>query len=222
MKTNTFNLRPCRKTLFRIWVLALSLGIQLAGTSHLRGQALGGITGTVTDPSASVIGRANVIASNEATGITAIAATTATAGTYSLYGLQPGSYTIQVEFPGFSKYVRKHILVDVSSISVVNVTLSTGAASETVQVTANVIALESTMPQLGTTLEPAVLNALPIEINGNARQIDQFIFLSPGVQGNTFTHEIGGGINFQNEVVFNGIPLVIPNLQGTQTYVNPP
>ena len=29
-------------------------------------------------------------------------------------------------------------------------------------------------------------------------------------------------MNFQEEVVFNGIPVVLPNLQGTQTYVNPP
>jgi hypothetical protein len=222
MKIRSFNFKACRKTLLRIWVFALSLGIFLAGASHLRGQALGGITGTATDTSGSVIGRANVIVSNEATGITATAATTATAGTFSLYGLQPGSYTIQVECPGFSRYVRQHILVEVSSTSVVNVTMSPGATSETVQVSANLIGLESTQPQLGTTIEPAVLNALPIEISGNARQIDQFIFLSPGVQGNTFTHQIGGGINFQNEVIFNGIPLVLPNLQGTQTYVNPP
>ena len=222
MKTESSHFRPSRKPRSRIWVLALSLGILLAGAPRLHGQALGGITGTVTDPSGSVIGGVDVTASNEATGITVTAATTAAAGTFRLSGLQPGSYSVQVEAPGFSKYVRNHILVDVSSTAVVNIAMSVGAANQTVQVTANSIALESTEPQLGTTIEPAVLNALPIELSGNARQIDQFIFLSPGVQGNTFTHQINGGINFQNEVVFNGIPLVLPNLQGTQTYVNPP
>src|SRR5690348_5000819 len=113
MKTESFHFWPSRKTRSRIWVLALTLGILLAGASRLRGQALGGITGTVTDSSGSVIGGVNVTASNEATGITVTAATTAAAGTFRLSGLQPGSYSIQVEAPGFSKYVRNHILVDV-------------------------------------------------------------------------------------------------------------
>jgi hypothetical protein len=40
--------------------------------------------------------------------------------------------------------------------------------------------------------------------------------------GNTFSHRINGGVDFQNEVVFNGIPIAQAETQGFQTIWNPP
>ncbi len=208
---------------FRVYSIALiALCVCLLGTgSRVLAQALGGLNGTVTDSAGAVIPGAQIEVTNEATGVVEKTASSP-AGAFSVTALLPGSYTVRVTSRGFSTYVHRKILVDVASSSNLEVALSPGKSSETIQVSSESISLQTIQPQLGTTLEPAVLNALPIELSGNARQIDQFIFLSPGVQGNTFTHTIGGGINFQDEVVFNGIPLVTPNLEGTQTYINPP
>jgi hypothetical protein len=184
-------------------------------------QALGGVAGTVTDSTGAVVLGAQIEVTNEATGVLA-KATSTQAGSFSVTALAPGAYTVRVTAPGFSASLRHGVLVDVASTSNLTISLSPGQTNETVQVSAPQISLETQQPQIGTTLEPEVLNALPIEVSGNARQIDQFIFLSPGVQGNTFSHTIGGGTNFEEEIVFNGIPIVLPNLQGTQTYVNPP
>jgi hypothetical protein len=185
------------------------------------GQALGGVTGTVTDSSGALVPGAQITVTNEATGVLAKAVSTQ-AGSFSVTALAPGTYTVRVTARGFSASLRHGVLVDVASTSTLAISLSPGQTTETVQVFSPQIALETQQPQIGTTLEPEVLNALPIEVSGNARQIDQFIFLSPGVQGSAFSHTIGGGTNFEEEIVFNGIPVVLPNLQGTQTYVNPP
>jgi len=64
---------------------------------------------------------------------------------------------------------------------------------------------------------------LPSEISGGrGRQIDNFIFLAPGVTGGTFSKRINGGVDFESEVVFNGIPMAQSETQGFQTIWNPP
>ena len=206
----------------RVWILAiLSLCWAVSSPARLQAQALTGMTGNVTDPTGAVIAGANVTITSEATGVVSHAVTT-DAGTYAVIGLNPGFYSVSAEARGFQKYIQNHVNVEVATTSTINLHLVPGTAKQTVQVTSNSIALDTTQLDVGTTLEPKVLNALPIELTGNARQIDQFVFLSPGVQGNTFTHEVNGGINYENEVLFNGIPLVQPNLEGQQTYMNPP
>ncbi len=118
------------------------------------------ITGTVTDPSGAVIPDANVTITNEGTSV-ANKTTTSSVGTYSVTGLTPGTYTITVDKGGFKKAVQNHVNVEVSLTSTINVTMTSGAATETVEVEASSIALNTTAPQLGSTIEPAVVAALP-------------------------------------------------------------
>jgi hypothetical protein len=42
------------------------------------------------------------------------------------------------------------------------------------------------------------------------------------VQDGEFSHRISGGVDFQNEVTFNGIAAVQSETKGFQTYINPP
>ena len=104
----------------------------------------------------------------------------------------------------------------------VNLQMTPGETTETVNVEAQALSISTTAPELGTTLEPALVSQLPIEINGGARQIDAFVFLAPGVQGNAFDKTINGGVNFESEVEFNGIPAVQAETPGFQTLLNPP
>src|SRR5260370_42609841 len=75
------------------------------------------------------------------------------------------------------------------------------------EVVAEAIALETRKPDIGTSFESKALAELPIPIgdNSRARAIDSFLFLTPGVTGDSFSHRISGGVDFQNEVVFNGV-----------------
>src|SRR6185437_6780835 len=81
---------------------------------------------------------------------------------------------------------------------------------------------ETESPVIGTTLEPELVRTAPIEINGLARQIDSFMYLAPGVEGSSNSHWINGGVTYENEVDFNGVPVAFIDFAGNQTYINPP
>ncbi|MDX6460578.1 MAG: hypothetical protein QOE55_4275, partial [Acidobacteriaceae bacterium] len=120
------------------------------------------------------------------------------------------------------KTVQTNLTVEVAKMSTVSFQMSPGATTETVQVKEGDVLLNTTSPTLGTTLEPELVKNAPIEINGLARQIDSFMFLAPGVQGTTTSHNINGGVTFENEVQFNGVPVAFVDYSGNQTYINPP
>lgn len=203
------------------WLL-LCVGLAVACIStNLYGQVASGITGTVTEQTGSVIVGAAVDATNTATGVSQHTVTSGV-GTYAFTGLIPGAYTLSVEAPGFKKTVKTGILVEAANEDTINVLLAPGADTESITVTAESISLNTTQPQVGTTIEPAFLNALPEEISGRGRQIDNFQYLAPGVQGGAFVHEVSGGVNFQQEVVINGIPMPQSETEGMTTYTNPP
>src|SRR6185437_6798821 len=133
-----------------------------------------------------------------------------------------GAYSISVEKTGFKKATQNHVNVEVSTTSTINFSMTTGAATETVEVEASSIALNTTSPQLGSTIEPVVVKALPAEVSGRGRQIDSLQFLAPGTTGSTFSHRIGGGVDFEQEIVYNGIPVVQPETEGYTTNFDPP
>lgn len=198
------------------------IALAIAGASVTWSQALQGITGTVTDATGAIVPNATVTATNNATGV-ATTATTSSAGTYQFNDLIPGIYTVKAEAPGFQASVHNGVGVEVSRVSTVNPVLQPGNTTQTVNVTENVIALDTTQPALGTTIENKVVQELPNEVTGGrGRQIDQFVFLAPGVTGGTFSKRINGGVDFESEVVFNGIPMAQSETQGFQTIWNPP
>ncbi len=208
--------------IFRNWLCFAICLLLVSFPSGLHAQALSGITGTVADASGAVVPNAKVTVTNQATQV-ASHAVTSSAGTYTVTDLIPGTYTVQVELPGFQTSLHNGVGVEVAKMSTVDVSLQTGTTTQTLEVTESVIALNTTQPELGTTIENAVVQALPVEIGGGrGRQIDTFIFLAPGVTGNTFSHRINGGVDFENEVVFNGIPMAQSETQGFQTIWNPP
>lgn len=185
------------------------------------GQASAGITGTVTDASGAVIPNAKVTVTNEATSVSEHTVSNS-AGSYAFRGLTPGSYTVTAEAEGFKKSIQTGVIVEVSKTDTIPVTLATGATSETVQVTASEIALNTTQPELGSTIEPTVVQALPVEVSGRGRQVDQLQLLAPGTTGSTFSHRVSGGVDFEQEILYNGIPAPQPETEGYTTNFNPP
>jgi hypothetical protein len=201
--------------------LTFLLGLSMLGPKAAWGQASSGITGTVLDQSGAVIPDAHVTISDEATGTT-LKTTTSSAGSFAVTGLTPGKYDVRVERAGFKTLVQSGVNVEVSVTDTLTFALDTGEATQTVEVTANAISLNTTAPQLGTTIEPAVVAALPVEVSGRGRQIDALQFLAPGTTGSTFSHRISGGVDFQQEILYNGIPVVQPETEGYTTNFDPP
>lgn len=198
---------------------------------QLKAQALSGITGVVTDQTGAVVAEAKITATNVSTGVKSFAITSS-AGTYTITDLNPGTYTVTFEAAGFQTAQLSNVVVDPGGRrSTADTVLRTGSVSERVEITAQSIALETSQPDIGATVEHKVVEELPMLIGGRnggvaagavGRQIDDYLFLTPGVQGGEFSHRISGGVDFQNEVTFNGIAAVQSETKGFQTYINPP
>lgn len=164
-----------------IWMLLLLIpAMQLA-----IGQSNTGLTGTVTDPSGAAIPGAKITFTNEATGIR----TRASSSSQGIYAVQlaAGTYDLEAEAPGFQRYVENKVLVEVGATPSLNIKMGIGNATQTVHVAAgNAIEINRTQPQLDTMLPPAEVTDLPLEINGNIRQINSFATLAPGVKNGAY------------------------------------
>src|SRR5579859_566531 len=207
----------------------LAICLLLAAAPNLHAQATSGITGTVTDSTGAVVPGATVTATNTATGVSTIGLSQSS-GAYIIVDLIPGNYTVKVEKQGFQSFVINSVAVEPGGKrSTVNASLKAGEVQQVVEVKADAITLETEQPQLATTIEHEVVEELPMQIGGVnggvanvGRQIDDYIFLAPGTQGGEFSHRINGGVDFENEVVFNGVAAVQAETQGFQTFINPP
>src|ERR1700722_1163096 len=201
-------------------VLVLSLAALLS-SGRLGAQALTGISGTGVDSSGAVMPNVAVTITNDTTNVVS-QATPSSVGTFTVVGLKPGPYTVAAEATGFKKSVQNGVTGEVATTSTVVLQMVPGATDATVSITAAAISLNTTSPSQGTTLEPELVKTAPIEINSLARQLDSFMYLAPGVQGNAGSHNINGGLTFENEVQFNGVPVAFVQYSGVQTNINPP
>jgi hypothetical protein len=155
------------------------------GFQLLHAQATQGLTGRVTDPSGAAIAGALVTFTNEATGIKSQYA----ASSVGLYvaPLPAGTYDITVEAAGFQKFEQTHVVVEVGGEATDDLQMRLGSSSQTVEVSSlNAIGIDTTDPQLDSMVPASEVTDLPLEINGNMRQITSFATLAPGVRNGQY------------------------------------
>ena len=112
-------------------------------------QSTGGrIRGTVTDASGAAVAGAAVSLINVATNVSREATTNET-GEYIFLEVPVGTYEINVTQAGFKKFVRKDIVVNLNAVVSVDLALSVGGATETVEVTGAPPVIDTTTTQLG-------------------------------------------------------------------------
>ena len=141
-------------------------------------QSTGGrIRGTVADSSGGAVSGVKVSLVNTATNVTREAITGAT-GEYLFLEVPVGGYEIAINQPGFKKYVRKDIVVDLNAVVGVDITLQVGGSTETVEVTGAPPVVDTTSTQLGAIVNERSSTQLPL----NTRDVYQLLQLQPGVQ----------------------------------------
>jgi hypothetical protein len=115
IKGHAMNPQRTKFALFT-WIIGLCLLVSIP----LRAQVAGGtLSGTITDPSGSVVPNAAVEIKNSATGITKTI-TTSTEGYYTAPNPLPGNYEVAVSAPGFNTEIKKGIVINVGSQPVGN------------------------------------------------------------------------------------------------------
>jgi hypothetical protein len=137
------------------------------------------LVGTVSDTSGGTVANAKVTATQQETKKT-IETTTNTSGEYVLPALQPGSYSLTVEAPGFRKAVVDAIELDAAANMSQAVTLEVGQVTETMEVTADVIAVQTTDSQINQSVTLSDIETLP----QLARTPITLAIFQPGVQIN--------------------------------------
>jgi TonB-dependent receptor len=118
-----------RKSLCFLFVVScvLSLLHPSPAAAQVRG---GSVTGTVTDTSQAILPGATV--KLDPGGLTAISDS---AGKFTIYNVAPGTYTVTVDYVGFSTFTTKVTVADVQAGTVTAV-LDVGSATESILVTA--------------------------------------------------------------------------------------
>jgi len=101
----------------------------------LLAQGLGSISGTVTDTTGAVVSGAGVTATQVGTGLE-LKTTSSAGGVYVFPSLAPSAYNVSASSQGFEAYTAKGVQVRADAAVTVNITLKTGAATETGTVTA--------------------------------------------------------------------------------------
>jgi len=123
------------------------LGLMALCAVLATGQAIdGNVVGTVTDSSGAAVVGADLSVVNVATNVT-VSAKTNSSGEYRFDHLLVGTYRITAKMTGF-KTISEQIDVEVSKTSTRNLTLSPGAATETVEVSGVPPTLDTTTAQI--------------------------------------------------------------------------
>ncbi|HEV3333687.1 MAG TPA: TonB-dependent receptor [Bryobacteraceae bacterium] len=121
----------------------------------------GTITGTVSDPAGAVIANAAVEAKNIATGAVYNAASSAT-GNYTVAQLPAGNYELTVTVPGFKKYVRGGLTVEVAGTARIDALMEVGSNTESVTVEAAAPLLKTEGGEVSHNISTSTLEDLPI------------------------------------------------------------
>ena len=180
---------------------------------------LGGIEGQVTDGTGAKIPGARVQAVESATHFTT-SVVTGTDGSYVIPTLQPGTYTVTVIAPNFSKENLVNLVLTAGQTLKEDVALKAGAVEESISVTADTALMDSTSANLATTLSAQEVTDLPNE--GRNPYVQEA--LAPGVVPSTgnyfqakssqYTNPYSGfavavdvdGISGHNRLLLDGIP----------------
>ena len=191
-----FRLRSAFLPLVLLFVLAFTVGSAYAVDVNAR------IKGTVTDPSGAVVPGAAVTATNTATGVKYPTKSNGT-GDYFFPQLPVGTYSISVSAPGFKTFAATGIVLTIDQEYVEPVKLEVGNQSETLEVAADAVQVNTTDMQLSNVVNSTQMVELPL-IGRNFTGLE---LISPGVQASSDrfgSYSASGSQTQQSSYLING------------------
>ena len=142
--------------------------------------ATGSMSGTIKDPSGSVIPGASLALANlDLT--TQYKATTDEQGNYSFPSLPVGRYELTIEATGFKTVRRTGLVIDTDAALKVDAALEVGEQSETVTVAATAATTEAQVDTVATHLGELVTGSQMTSLPLNGRSYTDLLSIQPGV-----------------------------------------
>src|SRR5580704_16973563 len=156
---------------FILWLVLASCALPASAQLYA-----GSIGGAVTDPSGAVVPGAHVVATDVDKGF-AFRGTTDGTGRYLLRSIPPATYYVSAQASGFERQRKDGVVITVNLNAEVNFTLRVGAASQTVEVQARGVELQTQDATTGQVVNRTFMNDLPLV----DRDFTNLAFLAPGV-----------------------------------------
>lgn len=168
--------------------VVLILCTVLSVSISMHAQATASIAGTVTDQTGAVVPDAEVILVNEATQF-ARTVKSNDSGEYVASAIPAGSYSITVSKTGFAQLKRTGVQLAVATTAAVDLQLSIGAATQTVDVTGAAPLLQAQTSTVSGLIDPQQMLAIPLA----SRDFTDLVLLTPGAHPGTASNlGIGG------------------------------
>ena len=186
----------------------LLIALLICGVPGRAQTITGAVTGTVADPSGSVVPGAHVAAQNVETGVTS-EATTDRAGLYRIAFLPIGRYQLTVTASGFGTETVPPFQLEALQTDTFNVTLKVGGGSETVNVSEAAPILNTENSTLSSTFTANTIQNFPL--NG----LD-FSALTLYVPGAVSTAGTGGTTSIERSTYYTDSV----NLNGNRAQAN--
>ncbi len=186
-----------------LFLAGLCLGLVLTGSgpAAFGQQNQSEIAGIVSLANGQAVSGASVTAKNDGTGQIRKAAT-AVDGSYDIFGIEPGPWTVTVQGAGMKTAVYKAIEVETAQRSVLNVSLESGGG--TVDSVLLAPAMESASAVVGTDFAAALLVNVPVFVRGDLRNGEIFATWAPAVVNGLIDTNIVGGLRRGKDVLIDG------------------
>ena len=195
-----------RTTLFAL----VSLAIVVSGATGAFAQAISGnLVGTVLDSSSAVVPGATVSATKIDTGVVTTTTSNST-GAYHFENLPVGTYRIAVTSRSFKTAVQQ-VDVVLNQTGTLNITLTPGATTETIEVSGVAATIDTTSAQLQSTYDNRYSQDLGItSAGGTGSGVLNLSLLSPGVaqvssMGIGVGPSVGGQRPYNNNFTVEGV-----------------
>lgn len=197
-----------------LWCRSVSCLVLLifASTTWTWGQAVGALTGIVTDVSGAVVAGAQLSITDLATAAIRTT-TTGTNGVYAFPRLAPGSYRVEVTAEGFKTARRERADVVVNLPTTLDFKLEVGMVKEVVDVTGGIVAINTQDSSLGDSFAEKAILQLPLE----GRNIAGLLSLQAGAvyvpTGDNRSGSMQGGRSDQSNYTLDGVSVNDPENQ---------
>ena len=173
----------------------------------------GRVQGLVTDESHAAIVGADVSLLNVATGVKVVRKTSET-GLYLFDMVDPGTYTVSVELPGFTRFTQENVAVQMRGDVTVDITLKTSTVQESITVSDTPVAVQFNSANKDFSLD----SKLAVEIPRIDRNPFKLTLLAPSAvntRGEMMPYhswaansvDLGGGTNLKNDLQVDGSPI---------------
>ncbi|MGD0732868.1 MAG: carboxypeptidase-like regulatory domain-containing protein [Terracidiphilus sp.] len=140
------------------------------------GEGVFSISGTVLDPSGARVSGARVVVSTDSPGAV-LEAKTGDQGEFHILAPAAGSYHVEITAEGFKPLAAAAVLTAESPAAELDMVLEVAGRAETVEVTAETLAAETTSTQLGETLDSKKMENVPL----NGRSYTDLMAVQPGI-----------------------------------------